>query len=88
MNDIRCDLGITRFILESSGFRHERTISLEAPITGLSLFVSISFFWLIRASTLVFIGLLYFSFEVDIGCWLDVSGIPSAIIDEEACQFR
>ena len=84
MNDIRCDLGITRFILESSGFRHERTISLEAPITGLSLFVSLLFLWLIRASTLVSIGLLYFSPEGDIGCWLDVSGRPSAIIDEEA----
>ena len=84
MNDIRCDLGIARFILERSGFRHERTISLEAPITGLSLFVSLLFLWLIRASTLVSIGLLYFSPEGDIGCWLDVSGRPSAIIDEEA----
>ena len=40
----------------------------EAPITGLSLFVSLSFLWLIRAVAPVHIGLLYFSFEGDIGC--------------------
>jgi hypothetical protein len=81
MNDTRCDLGTTRFILEISGFGRERTISLQVPITGPSLFVLL----IILAAHVSFPpfwnGLVYLSIGTILAA---VSGHASAIIDEEA----